>query len=137
MVAMVGKQGLTWGLHFGVIAVFLKAAVVTALALMISCFATSTLFTVISTFCLVIIGQGQELAREYFFHGSMTANMEKLASMLLAIVVPDLRLFDIVDNVIAGEAVTLGAVGYMSGAALLYVAGYMVVAQVLFSEKEL
>ena len=41
----VGKQGLTWNLHLGVLAVFLKASVISALALMISCFASSTLLS--------------------------------------------------------------------------------------------
>jgi ABC-type Na+ efflux pump permease subunit len=130
-------QGLSWNLQVGVLAVFLKAAVVTALALMISCFASSTLFTVITTFCLCIIGQGQELIREFFFHRTFDAAGEKLASGLLAVVVPDLRLFDVIDNVVAGETVASGAVLFMAGAGLLYVVGYLVVAHLLFVEKEL
>ena len=135
--AGIAKNGLTWQMHAATWAVFLKAAVLTALALMISCFASSTLFPIICTFCLAVVGQGQELIREYFFHGALTVNVEKLASLLLAILVPDLRLFDVVDNVIAGEAVGWDALGWMTGAALLYVTGYLVVGQVVFSEKEL
>jgi hypothetical protein len=130
-------QGLGWNLQAGVLAVFLKAAVVTALALMISCFASSTLFTVITTFCVCIIGQGQELIREFFFHRALDATGEKLASGLFAVLVPDLRLFDVVDQVVAGEGVAGGAVLFMTGAGLLYVTGYLVVAHLLFVEKEL
>lgn len=135
---IVGKQGLNWGLHLGVLAVFWKAAVVAALALMISCFASSTLFTVVVTFCVVIIGHGQGLIREYFLQGGTLAEpVKKLLSALLAIVTPDLGVFDVVDNVINGEAVGLGAALAMSGTALLYLTGYAVVSHLLFVEKEL
>lgn len=130
-------QGVNWNMQIGVLAVFLKAAVVTALALMISCFASSTLFTVICTFCICLIGQGQELIREFFFHRTFDAAGEKLASGVLAVLVPDLRLFDVIDSVVAGENVATGAAVFMLGAAALYVVGYMVVAHLLFVEKEL
>ncbi len=136
--AIVSKHGLTWSLHLGVLAVFWKAAVVAALALMISCFASSTLFTVVVTFCIVIIGHGQGLIREYFLQGGTLAEpVKKLLSALLAIVTPDLGVFDVVDNVINGESVGLSAALAMSGAALLYLTGYAVVSHLLFVEKEL
>jgi ABC-type Na+ efflux pump permease subunit len=136
--AIVSKHGLTWSLHLGVLAVFWKAAVVAALALMISCFASSTLFTVVVTFCIVIIGHGQGLIREYFLQGGTLAEpVKKLLSALLAIVTPDLGVFDVVDNVINGESVGASAALAMSGAALLYLTGYAVVSHLLFVEKEL
>jgi ABC-type Na+ efflux pump permease subunit len=136
--AIVSKQGLTWSLHLGVLAVFWKAAVVAALALMISCFASSTLFTVVVTFCIVIIGHGQGLIRDYFLQGGTLAEpVKKLLSALLAIVTPDLGVFDVVDNVINGESVGASAALAMSGAALLYLTGYAVVSHLLFVEKEL
>lgn len=134
---LVGKQGLTWNLHLGVLAVFLKAAVVTALALMVSCFASSTLFTVVVTFCIVIIGHGQGLLREYFLQGKMEPVVEKGLSALLAILTPDLGIFDVIDNVVNGQVVSWGSAGYMTGIALTYITGYMVVSHLLFVEKEL
>lgn len=130
-------QGIGWNIQIGVLAVFLKAAVVTALTLMISCFASSTLFTVITSFCVCIIGQGQELIREFFFHRALSPAWEKAASGLFAVVAPDLALFDVIDNVVAGVAIDAAAVWWMTGAAVLYVTGYLVVAHLLFVEKEL
>ncbi|MBB5035934.1 ABC transporter permease subunit [Prosthecobacter dejongeii] len=135
--AYVAKQGLTWNLHLGVLAIFLKAAVVSALALMVSCFASSTLFTVVITKCVVIIGHGQTLMREFFLNGKMTAWVEQALSALLAILTPDLAVFDIVENVIQGEVVTWGAVQIMLGTSAMYVVGYCVVSHLLFVEKEL
>lgn len=134
---LVGRQGLTWNLHLGVLAVFLKAAVVTALALMVSCFASSTLFTVVVTFCIVIIGHGQGLLREHFLQGKMEPFVEKGLSALLAILTPDLGVFDVIDNVVNGQVVGLGSAAWMTGIALTYITGYMVVSHLLFVEKEL
>jgi ABC-type transport system involved in multi-copper enzyme maturation permease subunit len=136
MKEFVGKQGLTWNLHLGVVAIFFKAAVITALTLMISCFASSTLFTIVIAFLVTIIGHGQGLIRDYFLTGQ-AGTVKKLLSALLAIVTPDMGVFDIVDNVINGELVTLGAFGYMAAIAATYLAGYAVVSHLLFVEKEL
>jgi len=133
----VGRQGLTWNVHLGVLAIFLKAAVITALALMISCFASSTLFTVVITFCVTIIGHGQGLIREHFLRGTFSTFVEKTFSALLAIITPDLSVFDVVDNVINGELVTSASLGIMIGTAAMYVVGYAVVSHLLFVEKEL
>lgn len=134
--AFVGKQGLTWNLHLGVVAIFFKAAVITALTLMISCFASSTLFTIVISFFITIAGHGQGLIREYFFDGQ-SGMMKKILSALLAIVTPDMAIFDIIDNVINGELVTLAAFGMMAGITATYLVGYSVVSHLLFVEKEL
>jgi ABC-type transport system involved in multi-copper enzyme maturation permease subunit len=134
--AFVGKQGLTWNLHLGVVAIFFKAAVVTALTLMISCFASSTLFTIVISFLVTLIGHGQGLIREYFLTGHAGA-VKKVLSALLAIITPDMGAFDIVDNVINGQIVTLSAFGFMAATAGTYLLGYAVVSHLLFVEKEL
>ena len=132
----VGKQGLTWNLHLGVMAIFLKAAVIAALTLTISCFASSTLFTIVISFFVTIAGHGQGLIREYFLH-SHSGVTRKALSALLAVLTPDMGIFDIIDNVINGEVVSLAAFGMMSGIATAYLVGYSVVSHLLFVEKEL
>lgn len=135
--AVVAKQGLTWDMHWAVFAIFLKASVVTTMALVLSCIASSTLFTIVVSFCAVIIGHGEHLLREFFFHPYLSANAERAASLGLAIVFPDLAQFDIVDGVVNGASVSWAAVLDMTGMAALYVVGYMSIAHLLFVEKEL
>lgn len=130
------NQGLSWGLHIGVLAIFLKGAVIASMALLISCFASSTLFTVISAFCLTVMGHGEGLLREYFFHGEVTA-WQSVLSILVAIICPDLSLFEAVDAVVIGKAVSASAVASMCGIAALYVVGYTVAACLVFKDKEL
>lgn len=136
MKADVGRQGLTWGLHIGVWAIFCKAAVLASLALLISCFASSTLFTVITTFCFAVLGHGEGMLRDYFLRGGV-GPWEYALSAFIAVICPDLSLFDAVDAVVAGKVLSLENVGTMTGIGVLYVVGYTTVAYLLFVEKEL
>ncbi len=133
----VARQGLTWDMHWAVWAIFLKAAVVTTVALLLSCIASSTLFTIVVSFCVVIIGHGEHLLREFFFHPHLSGMAERGAALLLSLVVPDLAQFDVVDGVVSGQIVSWVALADMTGIALLYVAGYLTMTHLVFVEKEL
>jgi hypothetical protein len=130
------KQGVSWTMHIGVWAIFLKASVLAALALLISCFASSTLFTIISTFCFAVVGHGQGLFREHFFKGG-SDTADYALSTAMSVACPDLTLYDVVDSAIDGTAAIGTAVSTMTGMSLLYIVGYVVVAYLIFVEKEL
>lgn len=132
----IARQGLSWNLHAGVWCVFLKAAVVTSLALLMSCVASSTLFTIIVSFCFTIVGHGEGLLRSYLLK-SLAITWKKILSFLLAVICPDLTLFDEVQAVIDGNAIPLSTLGQITGFALLYIVLYTAVAHLIFSEKEL
>lgn len=134
--AIIGKYGLTWELHVGVLAVFLKAAVITAMTLLISCFASSTLFTIVVSFAFTIAGHGQQLIRDWFLD-KMTDVWQKTISGALTIICPDLTLFDLVEASISGVAIPGSAIMSVTGFALLYIIGYTAVAYLFFVEKEL
>jgi hypothetical protein len=129
--------GLNNSLHAGVWAVFLKAAVISALALLVSCFASSTLFTIIVSFAMMIIGHGEQLMRDWFFHKHLSSFWEKGMSASLAVLCPDLGAFDLVEPAIRGEVIGFGALTSVTGLAALYVVGYTTVAYLFFVEKEL
>jgi hypothetical protein len=133
----VAKQGLNGALQVGVLAIFLKACILSAMTLMISCLASSTLFTVIAAFCLTIIGHGHELLRDYFLDGKLPGLVEKVISILLATLTPDFGNFDIIDNVLSGASIAWSSIGIMVGLTLLYLTGYLVLSQLMFVEKEL
>ncbi len=108
--AAVARQGLTWSLHAGVWCVFLKASVVASLALLMSCIASSTLFTILVSFCFTIAGQGQGLLRSFVLKG-LPVTWKKICAFVLAVLVPDLGLFDQVQAVIEGRSDPAGDAG--------------------------
>jgi ABC-type transport system involved in multi-copper enzyme maturation permease subunit len=134
---IVARQGLTWNLHWAVWAIFLKAAVVTTVALLLSCIASSTLFTIVITFCITIIGHGHAMIREFVLQPNLSGTSLRIVSFLLAAICPDLAQFDVVDSVANGEIVPWGAVYEMTGIAALYLTVYLFVTHVVFVEKEL
>lgn len=134
--AIIARHGLTWSLHAGVWCVFLKAAVVASLALLMSCIATSTLFTIFVSFCFTIAGQGQALLRSFVFK-SLSLTWKKACAFALAVLVPDLGLFDQVQAVIEGNSIPLATLARTTGFAAAYVILYAGVANLVFSEKEL
>ncbi len=134
---IVARQGLTWNLHWAVWAIFLKAAVVTTVALLLSCIASSTLFTIVITFCITIIGHGETMIREFLFHPHLGSTAKRIASFALASLIPDLAQFDIVDSVVNGEIVPWSAVYEMTSIAALYMVVYLFVTHLVFAEKEL
>ncbi len=134
---IVARQGLTWNLHWAVWAIFLKAAVVTTVALLLSCIASSTLFTIVVTFCITIIGHGHAMIREFVLQPNLSSMSVRIVSFLLAAICPDLAQFDVVDSVSNGEIVPWGAVYEMTGIAALYMTVYLFVTHLVFVEKEL
>lgn len=134
---IVARQGLTWNLHWAVWAIFLKAAVVTTVALLLSCIASSTLFTIVITFCITIIGHGHAMIREFIFQPNLGSTATRIATFLLATICPDLAQFDVVDSVANGEIVPWIAVYEMTGIAALYMTVYLFVTHLVFVEKEL
>lgn len=134
---IIARQGLTWNLHWAVWAIFLKAAVTTTVALLLSTIASSTLFTIVMTFCITIIGHGHSLIREFFFQPHLSSIASRVAAFLLAAICPDLAQFDLVDSVVNGEIVPWQAVFDMTGIAVLYITVYLFVTHLLFVEKEL
>jgi hypothetical protein len=132
----IAAQGLNWSLQAGVWSLFLKASVLTTVALLISCFASSTLFTVISAFCVFLLGHGEGMLRDYLFHGGIS-RIEKAISVLISIICPDMSLFDAVDGVIAGKVIPFADITHMTGIGAMYVVGYFIVAHLIFVEKEL
>lgn len=135
--AAIREYGLRWDLQAAVYAIFLKAAVMTGVTLLVSTFATTTLFTIISSIAVFIIGHGQHLGRSYFLSGAPDGGIERALAGALAVIFPDFHLYDIVDAVVSGETVAGTLLLQMSGMTCLYLLIYTAAASFVFSNKEL
>lgn len=131
----ISQYGLTTGVHIQVWMVFLRAAVVTAMTLLISTFASTTLFTIVTSIAFTIAGFGVALMREWVLK-DLYGWTEKTVGALLAILCPDLGMFELSTIATKGE-ITLGVVAQLTAYAAMYVTAYMVVSHLFFVEKEL
>jgi hypothetical protein len=133
---LVASFNPTWSLHAGLWCVFLKSCVMASMALLMSCIASSTLFTIIVSLCFSIAGQGQGLLRSFVLK-SMTVTWKKVISFIIAIICPDLTLFDMVDAAVRGATIPVFYLAQITGFAVLYIVLYTAVAYLFFAEKEL
>jgi ABC-type Na+ efflux pump permease subunit len=130
------RHGLGWNFQGAVTGIFYQAAVMAAISLVISTFASSSLFTILIGLAILVIGQGQELAREYIFK-DVGGALQRIISVTLALVFPDLRQFNVIDEVVGGKELPLWFIARMTGFALLYALFYNVLAWVVFTDREL
>lgn len=135
--ATIDAQGVTGSLFAGLWGMFLKASVVAAVTLFISTIATSTLFTIICSTMLVFIGHFHKLAMDFWLNRGEAGAVAEILGNILVLIVPDFGMFDLTDEVTVGTAVSFGSMAEMTGLGVFYVAIYLLVAQLVFIDKEL
>jgi len=124
----------------GVLTIYLKAAVVASLTLLLSTFATSSIFTIIVSVGVYFIGHVQPIAREYWLAASGAVDPSPLLKIFfgfIALVFPDFQLFNLVDDIVVGTAVPGSVFAQTAGFGLGYVAVYTLVGYLLFANREL
>ena len=133
------EQGASWNLLNGVWAVFLESAVAASVALLISTFASSTLFTIVVGLCIYLIGHLQAIARNFLFEeGAAPSIFARLIAAAVSLVFPDFHQFSAVqENMADGIFPSAGLMWSLTGIALFYLVIYNFVAYLMFSDKEL
>ena len=125
----------------GIAIIYLKAAVVASMTLLISTFASSWIFTVIVSVMMYIIGHVQPIAREYWLGaipgGAAASPLLKIFLGLVAIAFPDFQLFNIVDDIAVGNAVPIAIFVKTASLGCGYVFIYTLVGYLMFANKEL
>lgn len=131
-------QGPSWSLQGAVFAVFLRASVMASLALLISTFSTSTLFTTIISFLIYFIGHFQADARDAYLQAGQAGEgvFARLASLVLSLVLPDFQNFNVIDAVIEGQAMPMLVLGKLTLIGLYYALFFTVASWLVFAEKE-
>jgi ABC-2 type transport system permease protein len=132
-------QGPTASLQGAVFAIFLRSAIIASLALLISTFSTSTLFTTVIAFLVYFAGHFQAYAREALLSqqpGMADSFLAKFGSLLFALIIPDFQLFNVIDAVIQGQVLPLVILGKLTLVGLFYVVFYIIGSWLIFARKE-
>ncbi|WP_411827704.1 hypothetical protein [Luteolibacter sp. AS25] len=133
------SQGPTFSLQGAVFAVFLRSSIIASMALLISTFSSSTLFTTIISFLIYFIGHFQADARAAFLGGEAGVSdgfLTKVVTLLVSLVLPDFQLFNVIDAVIEGQLMPLMIVGKLALVGLFYAVFYIVASWFIFAKKE-
>jgi hypothetical protein len=131
-------HGPSWSLQGAVFAVFLRASIMASLALLISTFSSSTLFTTIISFLIYFIGHFQADMRDAYLRAGEAGEgvFARLVSLVLSLVLPDFQIFNVIDAVIEGQAMPLLVVGKLTLVGLYYALFFTVASWFIFAEKE-
>jgi ABC-type Na+ efflux pump permease subunit len=121
----------------GIAAIYIKAALFAAVTLFISTYATTWIFTILISVMVYFIGHVQATAREYWLAGSDASAFTKLFLAFVSLVFPDLQLFNLVDDIVAGNAIHLAMFWKTAGLGISYTCVYTMAAYFVFAKKEL
>lgn len=125
----------------GITIIYLKSAVCAASTLLVSTFASSSIFTIIVSVMIYFIGHVQPIAREYWLTqstgGPQSTALLKVFLGFVALVFPDFQIFNLVDDIVVGTAIPLAMFLKTATLALGYIGIYTLVGYLLFAQKEL
>ena len=121
-----------------ILLIFAELIMISAIAMLISTFATSWIFTVITTAMIYLIGHWESIARAAWLARGPDTNMWQSGMVgLISLLIPDLNSFTIVDEILAGNRVpwahTLNLLGYAD----IYILVLLAVSIVIFEFREL
>ena len=134
---LVRSAGFNPNLFAGIAVIYVKGCLLSALTLFVSTFATSTIFTTIVMAFVYFIGHLQAIAREYWLQVNSGGLLTKTFLGLVALLFPDLQLFNLTDDIVAGTAIPLALLWKTIGLGGFYTLFYLLVALAVFYRKEL
>jgi ABC-type transport system involved in multi-copper enzyme maturation permease subunit len=137
--AIAGVKNAAWSgsLIPAIVIIYLKAALCASLTLMLSTFASSTIFTIMVSMVCYFVGHVQGIAREYWLAQEGAGLMAKLFLSVVALFFPDLQLFNLVDDIVVGTIVPAAMFWKTAGLGVLYTLAYLFVGYWIFAGKEL
>ena len=127
----------TYSLIPGIIIIYVKAALFAALTLFLSTFASSSIFTIMVSVACYFIGHLQGIARDYWLGSATTGPIARIFLALVALIFPDLQLFNLVDDIVAGNSISFILFAKTAALGGLYTFIYLLVAYFVFASKEL
>jgi ABC-2 type transport system permease protein len=121
----------------GIGIIYVKACLLAALTLFVSTFATTTIFTTVLMVFVYFIGHLQATAREYWLQTNSAGWLTQVFLALVALLFPDLQLFNLVDDIVAGTAIPLALFLKTTTLGFFYTSFYLLLAWTVFYRKEL
>ncbi|MDF1739768.1 MAG: ABC transporter permease subunit [Verrucomicrobiales bacterium] len=133
---LIQKQGLRAELGIAVLASFLKASVVAAVTIFLSTFASSSLFTIIVSVLLFLIGHAHTMATNFWLHQSDSNLFVQMLVKVIKILIPNYQLFSFSEGVVQGEAINYAVVSQMGMLTGGYLVVFLLLSLLVFVDKE-
>ena len=132
----VEAAGNTWNTQRGILATLLGYSVLTTLTLLISCFTSGTIVSIIFGLGAYFIGMFQGTLFAALTAGQGTTAAMRLAEQCCAVLLPDFGLFSVADTASAGAELSWALLGWLALIAVGYMLLHLLTATWIFSKKE-
>jgi hypothetical protein len=133
----VRSSALTIDLFPGITIIYLKACLLAALTLFVSTFASTNIFTIVVMVFVYFIGHLQATAREYWLQERVAGWLARAFLAVVALAFPDLQAFNLVDDIVAGTAISSALFIKTVALGIFYIVFYTSLATFVFYGKEL
>ena len=124
-------------LFSGIAIIYAKACLLASLTLFVSTFASTSIFTTVVMVFVYFIGHLQAIAREYWLQTNSAGWLTKTFLAFVALLFPDLQLFNLVDDIVVGTAISLALLTKTIALGAFYTGFYLLLAWAVFYRKEL
>ncbi|MBR6576510.1 MAG: hypothetical protein IKK73_05200 [Akkermansia sp.] len=120
----------------GILAALLGYGVLTTLTLLISCFTSGTIVSIIFGLGAYFVGLFQGTLFDALAAGQGTTSTMRLAEQVCAVLLPDFSLFSVADTASAGAELSWALLGSLALIAMGYMLLHLLTATWIFSKKE-
>jgi hypothetical protein len=131
------EAGVNAGLFTALAANLAKGIILAALALCVSSFATSSIFTISAMAMIYLVGHLEAVAREYWLQQHAAGWFTRAFLAVVAFVFPDLQAFNLSDQLLAGVTLTSSMLLKLFQLGFVYTAAYLLLAIAIFYQREL
>ena len=132
----VTAAGNSWNTQRGVLPTLLGYGVLTTLTLLISCFTSGTIVSIIFGLGAYFIGMFQDMLFAAISAGQGTTAAMRWAEQACAVILPDFGLFSVADTASAGAELSWPLLGGLALIAAGYMLLHLLTATWIFSKKE-
>jgi len=133
---LINRNGFRPELAYAALASFMKAAVVASVTMLLSTFASSSLFTIIVSVLVFLVGHAHSMATGYWLHQTDHSAFVQVLLTLVKIIIPNFQLFSFSEGIVIGEPVVLAAIWQMGGLTLAYLLVFLLLSLLAFVDKE-
>lgn len=114
-----------------------KGIILAALALCISSFATSSIFTISAMAMIYLVGHLEAVARDYWLEQHSAGWFTRAFLAVVAFIFPDLQAFNLSDQLMAGFALSSTLLAKLFQLGVVYTIAYLLLAIAIFYQREL
>jgi ABC-2 type transport system permease protein len=134
--ALIKQQGARPALAIAALASFLKASVVAAMTILISTFASSSLFTIITSIFFFLSGHAHGMMSDFWLNKSEGNFLVKMLAKVFKLLIPDFQLFSFSEGVVSGATIIPQVVLNMSLLTCGYLFVFLLISLMIFMYKE-